>query len=327
MRGLSALSPWADSAQPLRRLRAARISSALRELLAAGPPPGQVESVHSAAINLRFGSSLATIARESVGGLPMGIQLVGEPSLDQVGVSRGMQVVLHGSNLTIHDAGTVVALGAAASWSPAMPIPPVLSADRRWRRIEATLRLAVPLAPAIGLAPLLPVLAGEPRAVRGTLAERVRMALVDVLELLAAGEMALAVERARPLIGLGPGATPSGDDLLVGLLAGLTAIRHPLAATLASGVAAQAAGRTTALSEQFLADAGRLRFSERAQRTTAAVLVGGPAELRSAVLSTLAWGASSGADLLAGILIGIGADLPMLARSLRGLPGQAEAAA
>ncbi len=283
--------------------------------------------MHAAAINLRFGSALATIARESVGGLPMGIQLGGEPSLDQVGVARGMEVVLERSNLTIHDAGTVVALGVAASWSPAMPILPLLSADRRGHRIAATLRLAAPDAPAVGLAPLLPALAGEPRAACGTLAERVSTTLAELLEQLAAGDTALAVERARPLIGLGPGATPSGDDLLVGLLAGLTAIRHPQAATLASGVAAQAAGRTTALSEQFLADAGRLHFSERAQRTTAAVLVGGPAELRSAVLSALAWGASSGADLLAGILIGIGADRPMLAHTLRGLAGRAEAAA
>ena len=43
-----------------------------------------------------------------------------------------------------------------------------------------------------------------------------------------------AVSAAYPLIGLGPGATPSGDDLLVGLAAGLAVTDHPLAGAFAA---------------------------------------------------------------------------------------------
>jgi hypothetical protein len=296
-------------------------------MLATGRLSGRVESVHAAAINLRFGSWLATVARESVGGLPMGIQLAGEPHLDRLGATSGMLVQLDRAHLVVPDAALTAALEGATSWSPAMPLLPLMSPDARACRAAAALQLAAPVVPRIGLAPLLPALAGQPQAARDTLAARIGPSLAELLESLAANDPVRAAAHARTLVGLGPGATPSGDDLLVGLLAGLAAICHPLAEALASRIAGHAQGRTTALSEQFLADAGHLRFSERAQRTTVAILTGGPEELGDAIEATLAWGASSGADLLAGILIGIGADLPTFASTLRGLASPAWAAA
>ncbi len=290
-------------------------------------PPGRIESVHAAAINIRFGSLLATIARESVGGLPMGILVSGEQRLDHLGAVRGMAARVHGSDLVVPDAGLLITLYGAATWSPVMPILPIEPIARRTGRTAAVLRLAVAIAPRAGLAPLLAVMAGDTAAARGTLAEQAGPVLAGVLGLLQREETALAAHRAQSLIGLGPGATPSGDDLLVGLLAGMAATRHPQASSLAWRVAIRAPGRTTALSEQFLADAGRLRFSERVHNIATAVLAGRPAELGAAIDATLAWGASSGADLLVGLLIGIDADRAALGRSLRDLAGDVAEAA
>ena len=282
--------------------------------------------MHRSAINLRIGASLATVACESVGGLPMGLQLAGEPALDRLGVKRGMPVLVGESEIAIPAAGLIVAANRGVLWSPIMPDLPSLPAELRSLRVAVALRMASD-GPSIGLGPLLSALAGRPLAPGSALAARVAPVLADLVESLGAGDAALAAHEAHPLVGLGPGATPSGDDLLVGLLAGLAATRHPEAAALASRIGRRAAGRTTALSEQFLADAGSLRFSERVQRTTTAVLVGGAHELRTVIGATLAWGASSGADLLAGLLVAIGIDRPGLAATLRSLAAPAEAAA
>ena len=131
------------------------------------------------------------------------------------------------------------------------------------------------------------------------------------MEALDKGDAERAVAAAHPLIGLGPGATPSGDDLLVGLAAGLAATDHPMARSFAAGVARQAAGMTTSVAESYLFHAGRLEFSER-------VHVGGAGgahrpgarSWRAAVNAALAWGASSGADLMVGLLVGIEARRP-----------------
>jgi hypothetical protein len=74
---------------------------------------------------------------------------------------------------------------------------------------------------------------------------------------------------------------------------------------------------TTSVAESYLFHAGRLEFSERVHAAALAVLTGPEQQLRAAVGAALAWGVSSGADLLVGMLVGIGADAPQLAARVR----------
>ncbi|HET6563257.1 MAG TPA: DUF2877 domain-containing protein [Marmoricola sp.] len=73
------------------------------------------------------------------------------------------------------------------------------------------------------------------------------------LRLLADGDAAV-VER---LLGLGPGLTPVGDDVLAGWLATAVACRHPHLPRLRSTVALAASERTSVLSATLLACAAR----------------------------------------------------------------------
>ncbi len=61
-----------------------------------------------------------------------------------------------------------------------------------------------------------------------------------------------ALRAGQRMIGLGPGLTPAGDDLLCGMLAGLALLGHPQAARIGAGVLALAPGRTTDLSLALL---------------------------------------------------------------------------
>jgi hypothetical protein len=208
-----------------------------------------------------------------------------------------------------------------------MPVLRRLTARTRIDRAGHALVLAADQAPRVGLGPLMAGLADDPASV-GSLGRAAARSLAEVLEALKEGPSERAVSAAFPLIGLGPGATPSGDDLLVGLAAGLAVTNHPLAGAFAAGVARDAAGLTTSVAESYLVHAGRLEFSERVHRAALAILDGPEAELRGAVSVALAWGATSGVDLLVGLLIGIQAGVaPRLVDQLRACAGDDEVAA
>lgn len=109
----------------------------------------------------------------------------------------------------------------------------------------------------------------------------------------------------RDLVGVGPGSTPSGDDVVVGVLAGLDR-REDAAARRAAGVLRDALpgllGRTTRLSRHALAAALRGQVAERVHH-----LVEATADVRrvDAVLrAARTWGATSGLDLAAGVAAG-----------------------
>ncbi len=70
-----------------------------------------------------------------------------------------------------------------------------------------------------------------------------------------------ALRTATRLIGLGPGLTPAGDDVMAGTVAGLVLLGHPAAPRFAAGVNALAACRTTELSQALLRHAAAGRVS------------------------------------------------------------------
>lgn len=316
MKGPEPMTQTAARAFPLRRFAATRISQAIESDVRAPGAGGTVEGVHRSAVNIRWGAGLLTVAHDSMGGLPNGIGIDPPIALDQVGIVPGMRVESDGRALRVPGASIAVLLAGATSWSPAMPVSRGLTARTRTDRAERALALAADQAPRVGLGPLMAGLADRPTRV-GSLGRAAARSLAEVVDALARGRHELAVSGAFPLIGLGPGATPSGDDLLVGLTAGLAVTDHPLASAFAGGVARDARGLTTSVAESYLLHAGRLEFSERVHSVALAILDGPEAELPGVVSAALAWGATSGADLLVGLLVGIQADAPGLSARLK----------
>ena len=115
---------------------------------------------------------------------------------------------------------------------------------------------------------------------------------------------------AAALTGLGPGLTPTGDDLLVGLAAmsqrlvggGLVEARAAVAFT--TSLAGLPAGETTPAAHRLLQNASKGRFP--AVLASAVEMIGNPhadpESLRTLTVHLAATGAHSGADLLAGAL-------------------------
>ncbi len=313
-------------AVPTRVLAATRISDAIAEAVLQDGRSGTILSVHASAVNIRWGDRLLILAHESVGGLPNGVLLASPPPLDRIGLTEGMLVRIDGGNLALPEASLVVGLAGAVWWSPSLPPIRVRSPRSRAARAQRALQVAAAAAPRVGFGPLIAALAGG-ESLSPSLASTAAARTLAIVGALADETPDRAITAALPLIGLGPGATPSGDDLLVGLAAGLAISGHPLARPFAAGVASMARGRTTALAESFLLHAGDLEFAERVQRVAVALVGEAHGEMRSAINATLAWGASSGADLLVGLLVGVQADSASLARRLRESSDRGAAAA
>ncbi len=110
---------------------------------------------------------------------------------------------------------------------------------------------------------------------------------------------ALGVIASR-LIGAGPGATPAGDDVVVGVLAGLRASdAGPNALAALACVVAPLLPRTTRASRHDLRAALEGEFSQHVHALVRAM--GDVSLVPQALRAAHAWGATSGLDLAAGV--------------------------
>ncbi len=106
------------------------------------------------------------------------------------------------------------------------------------------------------------------------------------------------------LAGWGPGLTPSGDDFLAGLMLALWARQGEAARPLCARIAAAAAPRTTRLSGAFLRAAAEGLADQRWHTLLHALAGSSDGALETAAQAVLAFGASSGLDMLTGFLWG-----------------------
>jgi hypothetical protein len=115
------------------------------------------------------------------------------------------------------------------------------------------------------------------------------------------GEANSLLGAASVLAGLGSGLTPAGDDLLSGVMMWAW-LAHTEARSFCASLVQVAAPRTTPLSAAFLRAAAQGECNEAWHRLLQALLRSTEEELGKAVCGVLDHGASSGADMLAGLL-------------------------
>jgi hypothetical protein len=189
-----------------------------------------------------------------------------------------------------------ISLGGALLSDTLLPTPapaPVVSGCLR----EALARGAA------GLLPATAALLGGGVPPIDPLARTAAPALARLYATTGARDSGGCLTAARALLGLGPGLTPSGDDCLVGWLAGMWTAGvdgRDLMTVIGRELPALAAARTGRLSQAFLEAAVTGQAGEPLHRFAVA-----PTQARLADL--LALGATSGADLLAGYLLGCAA--------------------
>ncbi|HLE76822.1 MAG TPA: DUF2877 domain-containing protein [bacterium] len=105
------------------------------------------------------------------------------------------------------------------------------------------------------------------------------------------------------LAGLGGGLTPTGDDVLVGVLVALAALPDRSGGELENAIRDGTAGRTTRISEAYLHAAARAEASEAWHRLLTALAGDRRDEVVAAGRRVLAFGETSGADMLTGFVL------------------------
>ena len=162
---------------------------------------------------------------------------------------------------------------------------------RTWTPRERTAGRLAPAAVA-GLAALL-----RPAVHTGEVADRLHAGTTRLEEALRTGDGLAGA--ADALVGLGPGLTPAGDDVLAGVLVTCAQLGHPLP-TLTAQVRRRA-GATTALSADLLRHAGAGRAAPPVLGLLDALV--GARPVAPAFADLLAVGSTSGHDTATGVLL------------------------
>ena len=285
--------------------RASNVSDAVpRRIAHAGVDALRVQSVYQFVVNITTADGLLTVASPEGGGLPNGILADLGSDWRAIGLRSGMVVFVSEASIRVPDAGLEIQFDAASRWSPRLDSSTAAATEgaARWvGRTAATRRVAGTRASAGGLGPLLrDDVSHDPVGILAV----ARPMLRELVVALQTGDRSHAVEAVTRLIGLGPGLTPSGDDVLVGVEAALHALAQPSAGFLAMATS-DVEDRTTELAATLLRHAAAGEFAERVHLLLGALLGSDDEAIPAALDRAVAWGATSGSDCLLGVLIGL----------------------
>jgi hypothetical protein len=277
---------------------------ALHVLRCANGRGGEVHSAYRRTINLRFAADQLVSLH---GGwdlvAPFGIALgrrFDSPGFERI--SPGLRAVVADDLVQIPVAGLEVALAEAAVWEPQArpaPLPPAAAACHA----EVLTAILLQHEDPDGLAGLVDGGDATP------LLRRARPCAVQLAEGLSQGDTSALLAGAEPLLGLGPGLTPSGDDFLGGFM-GTALLALPDAAPLLQAAGHEmlrlAQTKTTLLSRAFLAHALRGALAPPLDALLATILeaAGRESVAREAHAATTL-GHTSGTDMLAGMVFAL----------------------
>jgi hypothetical protein len=262
---------------------------------------GTVHSVFARVVNvLGDDRALWTLAARGLDDAPATVR-IDVDAFDAAGVRVGDAVVASADLVRIGDR-TAVTLGAATPWDARLPDYPVDT---------ATLRGNVALLRAEAAAWTLRHSSTAPGVSAGIASTLLHAHGQRLGEALAHQDRDGARTHARALLGLGPGLTPAGDDFLLGVFAIVNLPRGPFERMkpVCGEIVTEAPSRTNAISLAALAAAARGRVRESIQALLCE-MAGGRREAASQALArVLAIGATSGGDIVAGLLCALDAAL------------------
>ena len=270
-----------------------------------------MHSVFHQACNIETSEgALITLLAPSAGNLPHGIRCrSGTLSSFEVLLRPGQTVVASADTLEVLEAALAVDLSGACCWSGEIGQYPI---DARWSRVRHALTAVRSIVKARadgGFAPILLGGAAESSPLQDAMARRLARCLPRLAIGGATSDAVATVQALAPLVGLGPGLTPSGDDFIVGYLAALwcRAAHDANVRSLLDALAPalhRLATHTNLISRQFILNAATGQFSERLVDVARAIAQP-ELDIRIRTAYALRTGHSSGADSLVGLLFGL----------------------
>lgn len=296
-------------------LKAVDYSRPIQLLFLQEPRVGTIHSVFNRATNITFDETLLALLSDELPRMPNSVRL-DSVTTDQLfpNLQPGMEVRIDNDTLAIPACNFSFCLSVTPLWEPRPNVTTyqwnrkaVAQHTRLISEFLAKKQLQVGLASLVGTLFLQEHLQETPLSQMATPKLRL-LAQASWLQNIAGIE-----EAVRGLAGLGPGLTPSGDDVLGGFAAVMALLSPILSADtlsrkhIASTIAKTAKPRTTKLSAVLLDYASRGEVSEQFGTLLHTLTL--PIEESKTVLKAadraLAFGATSGSDTLLGMLLGL----------------------
>ncbi len=261
----------------------------------------RVAAVYSRSLHLEADGDFLCIGEASIGKGPLNALLLSRDWTRLQGSMPTAGADVRIAHSMVRIGGAVIRTAAAQRWCP-LPWPRPATTEGLAAALEELERIARDRAPADGLArPALGLPLDRP-----TVLDRIAQPRVERLCRWLAARMLGPTPRPPPveLLGLGPGLTPSGDDLLCGALVALHAIGQiDTAHELEVAIAGAAPAATCPLSVAFLKAAVEGLGAEPLHATIAAALEGRHATLARPIEALGRTGHTSGWDALAGAVL------------------------
>ena len=296
-------------------LRVLSHSTAIVPMLDLPTTRGNIHSVFPRAANLLLGGRLLTLHGRETPCAPNGLVLALRANQKPLaGLQPGMVCLVERGIITIPAANLRLDLQQSLPWNPRPQLVPGVCPPKQLQEnlalLEIYLSAHVSADGLAGLACLPPEASSEKANASSRLLHTARLATQHLLDGIAQQRLALARQGISALLGLGPGLTPSGDDVLTGLIAATLvlggAVGQPVTfyQRLSAEALAIAYSRTNKLSITWIEYAGRGEVAEHLGRLFEALTQADTSLIEQAAHEVLSSGATSGADILAGIILG-----------------------
>ncbi len=266
------------------------------------PRKGTVLATFRRSCYLDFEDRILALVASELGNGPLNIVLAAAPPHSFQIIPVGELVISTAELITI---GTSLRI----SYDRALPwVPAITPWALRPRALNANLdlchNLLVREAPVGSFAHALPIAPITRRNyIEETLYQQASVAMNTLARGLYNGDLATLAQATRQLAGLGLGLTPSGDDVLVGVLMALTVSSPSNARQLRATVLAAAAGRNPRISAAYLDAAAKGEANEAWHQLLDVLPSGDSAVVSSAARTVMSIGETSGADMLGGFLL------------------------
>lgn len=298
-----------------RSLRVLSHSTAIESILDLPTTRGSVHSVFPRAANLLLGGRLLTLHARGTPCAPNGLMLAQRANQKPLaGLQPGMVCLVERGVITIPAANLRLDRQQSQPWNPRPQLAPGVCPPKCLQQnlalLEAYLSAHASPDGLAGLACFSSETSAEKAGAGSRLLHVAWSAAQHLLDGIAQQRLSLARQGVSALIGLGPGLTPSGDDVLTGLIAAALvlggAVGQPVTfyQRLSAEALAIAYSRTNKLSITWIEYAGRGEVAEHLGRLLKALIQSNASLVEQAAQEVLSSGATSGGDIVAGIILG-----------------------
>lgn len=279
---------------------------------------GTVHSVFNRVCNITFDNwPIVSLINESLPIKPMAVSLkfIDYISFHKLKILAGQRVIYRNDMLSIPETGFNLNLGSATAIECTPKFDFNTAAISNVRDNIRKFRLTLDMGNSRGLLPVVcdfEELIGEknkifPQNPYSQFAfPRIKKLILSINQ----EDPEQITEAGREAAGIGPGLTPSSDDMLTGLMISFIYAGHYYnwekgrAQDINSAILKGAKGRTTQLSYEMMSFAVRGEVTKNIHQLMKCIYTNSNEEIFKSILDVMNYGETSGSDLLAGIYIG-----------------------